>query len=168
MEGSGVSPNLRSLKTGYKAQIVSPAPFLFHRKGILGSHIRSLMRNRIPKDKLLFIPQNPSPNSPPSRKPTSRPAELSLATWSPNSTQLHLATWSPNHTPLTFLVGQRVLSHWERLTVTTAHVYPCGLQVLLDLHLLQPGQGWAGLSPHNGLHQGFCMGYSGHGCQGGA
>lgn len=52
--------------------------------------------------------------------------------------------------------------------MTIAHVYPSGLQVLLDLRLLQPGQGWAGLSPHNGLHQGLCMGYSGHGCQGGA
>ena len=53
-------------------------------------------------------------------------------------------------------------------TVTTAHVYPCGRQVLLDLHLLQPGQGWARLGPQNGLHHGFCMGHSRYGHPGGA
>ena len=52
--------------------------------------------------------------------------------------------------------------------MTTAHVYPCGRQVLLDLHLLQPGQGWARLGPQNGLHHGFCMGHGRYGHPSGA
>ena len=48
-------------------------------------------------------------------------------------------------------------------TVTAAHVYPCGHQVLLDLRLLHPGQGWARLGPQNGLHHGFCVGHGRYG-----
>lgn len=50
---------------------------------------------------------------------------------------------------------------------TSAHVYPCGHQVLLDLCLLQPGQGRARLSLQNGLYHGFCMGCGWLGSRGG-